>query len=345
MVGMPEASDAQIVERLTSLGMEPWLAEHLVQWLPLAAILQRSKTVQFETAFTVAGTSSSFDDAPIFLTARAVLSRWSQANIEFVASRAKLLCDIERLLREADAKGEPHNASDPLIVSISLAHTPPPIEPGDGGVPRVNEGFQGHIADHGFKALPEGMSMHASVYPTITASHFSIYIDLVVRDPRTTTGVVVETVLGNGHTIRDAVIQATSKLELNVMHVFFASLVDHRSCADQVFWEDWQHQLGRLRVCHGGELHFYNPESVPSFAPLLTELRAALAEEPLANGFHALRVFTARRGAEALGEEVLLNGEFWPRGMEVLRAHAWPHVEVPWGVRFFAMMEASADVN
>ena len=81
MVGMPGASDAQIVERLTALGMEAWLAEHLVQWLPLAAILQRSKTVQFETAFTVAGTSSSFDDAPIFLTARAVLSRRSQANI------------------------------------------------------------------------------------------------------------------------------------------------------------------------------------------------------------------------------------------------------------------------
>ena len=345
MVGMPEASDAQLVERLTSLGMESWLAEHLVQWLPLAAILQRSKTVQFETVFTVAGVSSSFDDAPIFLTAREVLSRWSQANIELVAGRAKLLSDIDRLLREADAKGEPHDASDPLIVSISLAHTLPSIKPSDGGVPRVNEGFQGHIANHGFKVLPDGMSMQAFVYPTITASHFSIYIDLIVRDPRIATGVVVETVLGNGHTIRDAVIQATSKLELNVMHVFFASLIDPRSCADQVFWEDWQHQLGSLRVCHSGELHFYNPERVPSFAPLLTELRAALVEEPLANGFHALRIFTSHRGAETLGEEVRLDGELWPRGMEVLRAHPWPHVEVPWGVRFFAMMEASADVN
>lgn len=344
MVGMPEASDAQLVARLTGLGMEAWLAEHLVQWLPLAYAERVFQGVRLiRTYGVVGGSGGSLDNEPIFLAASERAKRAGREECLAIAPRSSIHSAINNGANAARARGVPFDMRGDA--SVSLFSALPPIEPGDGGVPRVHERFQEHIANHGFKTLPTGLSMDAFVYPEITASDFCIHIDLIVRDPRITKEVVIETVLGEGHTIRGAVNQAASKLELNVMHVFFASLVDHHSCADQVFWEDWQHQLGALRVCHGGELHFYNPEHIPPFTPLLEELKAALAEEPLANGFHALRIFTSHQGERTLGEEVRLDGELWPRGMEVMRAHAWPHVEVPWGVRFFAMMEASAEVN
>jgi len=345
MVGTPEASDAQITERLTALGMAPWLAEHLVQWLPHAAALHLYPTLRFDTSYKVGDTNASLADAAVFVAANQGLWARPKATLEALVRRSNIMRGIERMLCEADASGRPYNAEDPLILSLSLTVPRVPVEPGDGGVPRVNETFQRHIAGHGFKTLPDGMSMEAFVYPEVTASTFRLFIDLTVRHPRMANGGVVETVLGMGHTIRDAVNQALSKLELNVMHVFFAALIDNSSCGDQVFWEEWKHQLGRLRVCHGGELHFFNPASIPSFTPLLAELKEALADEPLANGFHALRIFTSHQAEKTLGEEVLLDDELWPRGMEILQAHAWPHIEVPWGVRFFALMEASADVN
>ena len=55
MVGMPEASDAQIVERLTALGMEAWLAEHLVQWLPLAYAERVFQGVRLIRTYAVVG--------------------------------------------------------------------------------------------------------------------------------------------------------------------------------------------------------------------------------------------------------------------------------------------------
>ncbi len=345
MVGMPEASDAQLVERLTKLGMEAWLAEHLVQWLPDAAALHCYPFARLNLTYTSGALIYSLDDEPIFRAALDGLATHAAHQLECLADRSELTEFIERAMDKAEDEGRTYDSSRPLNLSIAISSPLPQIEPGDGGVPRVNATFQRHLTHHGFKALPEGMAFEAFIYPTITSDEFYLDIDLTVSDARIAKGFVREAVLGEGITIAAAVKSAVTKLELNVMHVFFASLVDHRSCADQVFWEDWQHQLGALRVCHGGELHFYNPDHIPSFAPLLEELKAALAQEPLASGFHALRIFTSHQGERTLGEEVRLDGELWPRGMEVIRAHAWPHVEVPWGVRFFALMEASSEVN
>ena len=344
MVGMPEASDAQLVERLTALGMETWLAEHLVQWLPVAYAERVFQDVRLIRAYgVVGGTGGSLDDEPIFLAASERARRAGREECLAIAPRSSIHNAINNAANAARAKGVPFDVRGDATVSLLSAL--PPIEPGDGGVPRANEHVQALIGAHGFASLPEGMCIETHVYPTITAHDFYVCVELVVHDPRIAQGHIVETVLGEGPTLRAAVGLGVEKLSRNVLHALFASLIDNSACADHIDWTEWRHRDGRLRVCIGQELLLHNPEQVPDAKSLLHALEVALEHEPLTKGFHALRVFTLHEASKVRATEVLLDGENWPRGLSILKAHRWPKVDVKWGLRSFAVMEAFDEVN
>ena len=54
-------------------------------------------------------------------------------------------------------------------------------------------------------------------------------------------------------------------------------------------------------------------------------------------------VFTLHEASKTLADEVLLDGASWPKGLAILKAHAWPKVDVKWGLRSFAVLEAFDD--
>lgn len=342
MVGMPEASDAQLVERLTSLGMEAWLAEHLVQWLPLAYAERVFQGVRLiRTYAVVGGADRSLDDEPIFLAACERAKEAGREECLAVAPRSSIHNAISNGAKAASERGVPFDMRGDAAVSLFSAL--PPIEPGDGGVPRANERIQALIRAHGFASLPKRMRFETRVFPRITANAFYVCVELVVHDPRIVQGRIVESVLGEGPTLHRAVAVGIEKLSINVLHALLASLIDNSACADHVEWAEWRHRDGRLRACIGQELVLHNPEHVPDATALLHALEAALAHEPLAKGFHALRVFTLHEASKTLADEVLLDGASWPKGLAILKAHAWPKVDVKWGLRWFAVLEAFDD--
>jgi hypothetical protein len=98
----------------------------------------------------------------------------------------------------------------------------------------------------------------------------------------------------------------------------------HQCDGNQVGWEEWAGIGHAWRVCTGPVLMVSTREGVRiegflDFIPRLAELFS----ETMAAGPHWMRVFLGTLGGKHTGSEVLVDGEVWAAGQQLLDAHPW----------------------
>ncbi|MCA9604256.1 MAG: hypothetical protein KC619_01590 [Myxococcales bacterium] len=337
-VGMRGATDEVLRERLASLGVEPWLAERLVTWLPVAYGRVLLKDVPFGDHYSAGDAQLRLSDDPVYVAARERAGRGTRDEMEAIALRSADVDAVNAYLRRCDEEGRTADLTS-IRVHTALVDRLPELGTGDGGVAEPRDALRGFVEGHGFATLPDGMGIDAFVYPRVSADRFSLQVDYAVFDPRLAVSPLLESFGGVGATYRDAIGDTVKKLERGSVHVIIAGLLDQTSCEEQVEWETWPHPGGPIRVCLGGQLRLYG-DGAPPMGPLLDRLRDALAGVALSPTIHALRVFTMRMGDRVYADEVLLDGQPWAEGLALVGAYAWPHVEHVWGTRLFALLDA-----
>ncbi|MDQ3034902.1 MAG: DUF6348 family protein [Myxococcota bacterium] len=307
-MSMPGGDDQDIRAQLEGAGVEPWLAQRLVVWLPVAFGRRLLDGVAFSDECIGDPGIARLGADPTFVAAAARAARATRDEMSTIAMRSAEVRAVNAALHARpsaqleDLQPGPLGLVDPLL----------PVSAGDGGILEPRELFAGFLRAHGHEPqASEGtasrvgeLEIDARVYPRF-ADGVRVQVDFVIRHPRLTRGVLLESFAGIGRTWRDAALDATRKLERGSVHVIIAMLLDPTSCADQVTWERWPHHRGELRVCLGAQLLLYGVTGV-DVRELVDALRDAVAGETLAGetlagqavggAVHAIRVFTARRG-------------------------------------------------
>ena len=222
-------------------------------------------------------------------------------------------------------------------VAIAVLDALPVLEASDRALGPL-DAFRAFLSAQGIAHLPPATSIDALSFLTVTPDDFRLQVDFLVRDPRLAGGVVVESFGGFGATLPMASANAIEKFERGSVHVLIATLFDRSSCGDQVTWELWPHVNGALSVCLGAQLVLMGTGG-PPLGPVLDALIERLRTTPLTSAIHALRVFTYRDESGTVVDEVLLDGEPWPAGLDVLASELLPRVAQPWSTRLFALLE------
>jgi hypothetical protein len=330
-----------VYDGLLAVGVEAWLAERLVLWLPLAFGRRLFPTAPFRDGYVSQGVSRALADDPIYVAAAARAAVATPDELAVVGGWSAEVSAI-RAAGEAGKRIEGATMSEPVVVH-PLGAIP---EGGDGGVLepwRIVAGFvDGHgIAvdagdGGGFRA--GGVDFDARVFLPWRDGMFIPQVDFVARSARVAGGLICESFAGMGATYAEAMVDALRKFERASLHVMLAALIDRGGCADQVSWEPWAHPSGAFDACLGAQLALYGTAGRAPVGDLIDALRDALAAVPLTREVHALRVFRAMRGAQVVINEVLLDGEPWPEGERICDAHRWPVAEGLWGTRVFVAL-------
>ena len=343
-VAMPKASDGEIRERLSSLGVEPWLASRLVTWIPVAFGRRLLREVPFRDEYLSGDDTLRLSDDPVFVAAERRAGRASRAELGAIAPRSADVDAVNKVLWTAEQRGESVDLST-LEGATALVTPLPPMEAGHGGVLEPRHVFAELVRGHGHDVVPgEGtaqrvgeLELDAFVFPRLDRPSPGAQIDYVVRHPALAGGRLIESFGGFGETWHDVVSDSVRKLERGSLHVLIATLLDRTSCADQVTRETWPHPSGDYDACLGGQLLLYGAEYV-DIGPLANTLSELFEREPVERAIHSIRLFTARAGEESYADEVLLDGEPWPAGEAACRAYPWPVREGYWGTRLFLML-------
>jgi hypothetical protein len=232
--------------------------------------------------------------------------------------------------------------------ALALVTPLPDVQSGDGGVPEPRAMFAEFLRAHGHEVTPGPgtrlrageLGLDALVYGRVDErSRYRAQLDFLVSHPRLARGTLLESFAGLGNAYRDVVHDAVRKFERGSLHVLIATLLDRDSCADQVTWEHWP---DGWEACLGPQLVLYAQVGPVPIAELVDGLRDAFAREVHDRTVHAIRVFTMRNADLSYADEVLLDGETWPAGEALCRAHAWPRFESVWGTRLFLMVVPGA---
>lgn len=329
-VGLPGAPASTVEARLVELGLTPTLARHLVTWIPEAFALRAFTKLEVVDTYAVAhGGRGSLSEEPVF---QAALSRAELASREEVYATAPHGSILAAVNSAAQAGAELSGR-----VAITLLEALPRLEASDRPLAPI-DAFRAFLDSHGITRLPDGTTIDAPSFLTITSEDFRLQVDFVVRDPRLAGGTVVESFGGFGPTLPIANANAIEKFERGSVHVLIATLFDRSSCGDHVTWERWPHVDGAMSVCLGAQLLLMGAGG-PPLVPVLDALIQRLRTTPLTSAIHALRVFTYRDPSGTVVDEVLLDGEPWLAGLDVLASELLPRVAEPWSTRLFALVE------
>ena len=340
-------SDDAVTESLRAAGVEPWLAERLLMFLPLAfgrRVLPEPITVSGQLSDGLASTELADDPVFVAASSRALLA--SRAELDRIGLRSSEVDAVNQALhagsRPEDLELGPPTLEQPL----------PPPGTGDGGVPSPRAAFAAFLAGHGFavEARPASASsggarigefeFDARVFPFPRAnpSWVMAQVDFAVRHPALAAPWLLESFAGVGTTWREALNQTVAKFERASLHPVIAALLDRSAGADQVSWERYEHPGGAFELCLGPQITLYSPEPAPPAGPALEGLLHALRDVPLSRAVHGLRVFTLHQDGELQTNEVLLDSETWTAGEEVIAATPPPPVPGMVGSRIFGLL-------
>jgi hypothetical protein len=343
-----EADDDVIQNWLEALGVQPWLATRLVTWLPIAFGRKLLHGARFPDVYDHAGGSSRLGDDPIYVAATQRAARMTREEADAIAFRSAEVNAVNAWLQHESAHGRERRIEEMDASALALGAPLPDVQPGDGGVPEPRATFAELLRSHGHEIAPGpgtrlragALEVDALVYGRVDErSRYRVQVDFLASHPRLARGTLLESFAGLGETYRDVVHDATRKFERGSLHVLIATLLERGSCADQVEWERWP---GGWEVCMGPQLVLYAQVGPVPLGELLDGLRDAFAREVHDRAVHAIRIFTMRNADLSYADEVLLDGETWPAGEALCRAHAWPRFECVWGTRLFLMVAPDA---
>jgi uncharacterized protein DUF6348 len=153
-----------------------------------------------------------------------------------------------------------------------------------------------------------------------------VQVDFAVGSPRLDGLPLVDSFAGVGNTRDEAERNAAGKFLQGSFHVIAAALTSSNGNTDQVEWEDRSTGDRAWRVCSGPVLMVASREGAriegaTDFFPRLNALFVA----SMSAGPHWMRVFLGALDGKHMGSEVLVDGEVWAAGQELLDGHAWTY--------------------
>ncbi|OLT30754.1 hypothetical protein BJF79_38235 [Actinomadura sp. CNU-125] len=330
--GAEPPGDDEVWERLTGAGVEPWLAERLLVFLPMAFTRRLLPEVGFPGELTAPGGSLSLPDEPVFVAALARAQRADRGEIERVAPRSAEFNAINNALNGGS------RLSDLMLAPVALAEDLEPVGRGDGGIPSARAVFEALLRGHGVP-LDGGTKVDARlfVHPA-PAGYVMAQVDFAVSHPALAGSWLVESLAGHGATWRDAIGGAVRKFERGSLHPIVEGLLRPGAAPDQVERERYEHPDGAFEVVTGAQLTMFTDRPVPPAGPLLDRLLEALRAEPLEPRVHGLRLFVSYQDGVPQTNEVLLDSETWPGGQEVVAGFPAPLPDGPVAVRVFCLL-------
>ncbi|HEX6686627.1 MAG TPA: DUF6348 family protein [Candidatus Limnocylindrales bacterium] len=338
LAGQEPPSDDDIRADLRHGGVEPWLAERLILFLPLAFGRRLLPGVQLSGDFLDGPQPSTLTGDAVFRAASVRAQRANRAEVERIGLRSS----------EVDAVNNALNAGsrleDLVLGPAALPEPLPAAGTGDGGVPSPREAFAAFLAGHGF-SVDDGSRIgdfefdaRVFVHASPGSAHVMLQVDFAVRHPALAQEWMLESFAGYGGTWREAVNRAIAMFERASLHPIIAALLDRGACQDQVSWEPYPHPAGTFQLCVGPQITMFSPEPAPPAGPLLDSLLDSLRRVPLSGAVHWLRVFTSHRDGQPQTNEVLLDGEPWADGEQAVAASPAPHPNGMVGLRIFAIL-------
>jgi hypothetical protein len=335
--GAEAPSDANVLTSLIDGGIESWLAERLVVFLPLAFGRRVLPGVELSDSFLDGPTLRALAEEPVFAAAMARAEVANRAEVERIGLRSSEVNAVNAALHRGG------HLADMVAGPAALPAPLPPAGTGDGGVPSPAAAFAALLGGHGFTV--SGMrvgefELDARVYPQprSSAAYVMAQVDFAVRHPALATEWLVESFAGVGGTWREAVKQAVTKFERASLHPIMAALLDRRAGADQVTWAPYAHPSGAFELCLGHQVVLYTSAAVPPAGPLVDRVLQALRDVPLSRQVHALRLFSCHQDFALTTNEVLLDGEPWAAGEAVVAGSPPPAVNGMVGLRIFGLL-------
>lgn len=324
--------DEDVWGRLTEAGVEPWLAERLLIFLPMAYTRRLLPDVSYPDGLVAPGGRVSLSAEPVFVAALGRAQRAGRGEVERIAVRSSEFNAINNLLHAGS------KLSDLMLSEAALVQDLEPVEQGDGGVPSPRAVFEDFLRGHGVPLDGETkVDAKLFVHPA-PAGVVMAQVDFAVSHPALAKPWLVESFAGHGATWRDAIGGAVSMFNLGALHPIVDGLLRPGAAPDQVERERYEHPSGAFELVLGAQINLFTDRSVPSAEPLLDRLLEALRAEPLTRKVHGLRLFIAYHDGQLQTNEVLLDSEQWPGGEAVV---ADGHAPLPDGrvaVRIFGLL-------
>lgn len=330
--GAEPPSDGEAWERLTSAGVEPWLAERLLILLPMAYTRRLLPNVSYADGLIAPGGRVSLQAEPVFLAALARAQLAGRSEIERIALRSSEFNAINNAL-EAGSQ-----LSDLVLNETALTRDLEPAGPGDGGVPSPQAICEGLLRGHGVE--PDGetrINAELFVHPA-PAGTVMAQVDFCVMHPALAGPRLAESFAGHGATWREAIGRAVGMFERGALHPIINALLRSDAAADQVEREHYEHPSGAFDLVLGAQLNLFASRPVPSAGPLLDRLLEALRAQELSRKIHGLRMFIAYRDGRLQTNEVLLDSERWPAGEAVVADSQAPLSDGMVAVRIFGLL-------
>lgn len=333
----PVAGD-EIKGKLLSGGLEPWLADRLVYFLPLAFGRRVIAGAEVDETFLDGETRRRLDRDPIY---RAAVQRAMVAEEPEIARIAGYSSEVAAVSQALQGGAELEKLK---LGPVALEPALPPLGAGSGGVPSPGSVFAHWMAAYGV-AIGDDLKLGDAEFRATLAPHprptpelVVAQVNFAVNHPALARPWMVESCVGVAPTWKEAIFQTLAMFERAVAYPMIAALLDRNAAGDNVYIERYQHPAGEFELLLGAQVDLFATEPVPSAEPLFDQLLAALKDVPLSRAVHALRFFTAHQDGRLLTNEVVLDGEPWETGMKVAASFPAPLPAGPVGVRVFAFL-------
>ncbi|MBB2913123.1 hypothetical protein FHS43_004421 [Streptosporangium becharense] len=335
--GEEPPGDEEVWERLTGAGVEPWLAERLLLFLPMAYTRRLLPDVSYPDGLVTPGGRVSLSAEPVFVAASGRAQRADRGEVERIAVRSSEFRAINHALHTGS------ELSDLMLGEPMLVEDLEPVEQGDGGVPSPRAVFEAFLREHGVSLDGETkIGAQLFVHPA-PAGVVLVQVDFTVSHPALARPWLVESFVGDGTTWRDAIGEAVGKFRLGALHPIVDGLLRPGAAPDQVERERYDHPGGAFELVLGPQINLFTDRSVPYAGPLLDRLLEALRAEPLTRKVHGLRVFIAYHDGRLQINEVLLDNEQWPGGEAVVADSRAPLPDGRVAVRIFGLLVPVGD--
>ena len=330
--GAEPPSDQEVWERLVAAGVEPWLAERLLIFLPMAYTRHLLPDVTYAEGLMAPGGRVMLKAEPVFVAAFACAQFAGREEIQRIALRSSEFNAINKALNGGS------QLSDLMLSETALIEDLEPVVAGDGGVPSSRAMFEGLLQGHGV-VLDGGTAVDAElfVHPA-PAGVVMAQVDFSVVHPALAGSRLVESFAGHGATWREAIGQAVAKFERSALHPIVEALLRPGAAADQVERERYEHPDGPFDLVLGTQLVLFANRPVAPAGPLLDRLLEALRAERLSREVHGVRVLLAYRDGLLQTNEVLLDSEEWPAGEAAAAGNQAPLPDGMVAIRLFGLL-------
>jgi hypothetical protein len=319
-------------ERLTGAGVEPWLAERLLIFLPMAYTRRLLPDVSYQDRLVTPGGMVNLSAERVFVAAAGRAQQASRAEVGRIAVRSSEFNAINKLLNDGS------KLPDIRLTEVALVENLAPVEQGDGGVPSPRAMFEGLLRGHGVALDGEAkVDANLFVHPA-PAGVVMAQVDFALSHPALAKPWLVESFAGHGTTWRDAIGEAVGKFSLGALHPIIGGVLRPGTAPDRVERERYEHPNGPFELVLGAQTNLFTDRPVPSAGPLLHQLLEVLRAEPLTRAVHWLRLFTAYRDGQQQTNEVLLDSEQWPGGETVVANSEAPLSDGMVAVRVFGLL-------